>query len=67
KSQEFLRLRIGVGRPERGDPRPVADFVLSPFDEHIDVGALVAQAADAIETLAREGLEETQNRFNERA
>ena len=25
------RLRIGVGRPERGDPRPVADFVLSPF------------------------------------
>jgi peptidyl-tRNA hydrolase, PTH1 family len=67
KTQEFLRLRIGVGRPERGDPRPVADFVLSPFDEHIDVEALVARAADAVETLAREGLEETQNRFNERA
>ena len=30
--RDFLRLRIGVGRPERGDPRPVADFVLSPFD-----------------------------------
>ncbi|MGH2393443.1 MAG: aminoacyl-tRNA hydrolase, partial [Candidatus Limnocylindria bacterium] len=27
---EFLRLRIGVGRPARGDPRPVADYVLSP-------------------------------------
>lgn len=67
KTQEFLRLRIGVGRPERGDPRPVADFVLSPFDEHIDVEALVARAADAVETLAREGLDETQNRFNERA
>jgi peptidyl-tRNA hydrolase, PTH1 family len=67
KTQEFLRLRIGVGRPERGDPRPVADFVLSPFDEHVDVEALVARAADAVETLAREGLEETQNRFNERA
>ena len=27
---EFMRLRIGVGRPERGDPRPVADWVLTP-------------------------------------
>jgi peptidyl-tRNA hydrolase, PTH1 family len=66
KTQDFLRLRIGVGRPERGDPRPVADFVLSPFDEHVDVEGLVARAADAVETLAREGLDETQNRFNER-
>jgi PTH1 family peptidyl-tRNA hydrolase len=24
-TNDFLRLRIGVGRPERGDPRPVAD------------------------------------------
>ena len=32
ETPEFLRLRIGVGRPERGDPRPVADLVLSPFD-----------------------------------
>ena len=30
-TQDFLRLRVGVGRPERGDPRPVADYVLSPF------------------------------------
>jgi PTH1 family peptidyl-tRNA hydrolase len=65
KTQEFLRLRIGVGRPERGDPRPVADFVLSPFDELVDVEALVGRAADAVETLALEGLEEAQNRFNE--
>ena len=28
---EFLRLRIGVGRPGRGDPRDVADYVLAPF------------------------------------
>ena len=65
KTQEFLRLRIGVGRPERGDPRPVADFVLSPFDELVDVEALVGRVADAVETLALEGLEEAQNRFNE--
>jgi PTH1 family peptidyl-tRNA hydrolase len=63
---DFARLRIGVGRPERGDPRPVADFVLSPFAPDVDVGGLVARAADAVETIAREGLEEAQNRFNER-
>jgi PTH1 family peptidyl-tRNA hydrolase len=66
RSPEFLRLRIGVGRPERGDPRPVSDWVLSPFAPDEDVGALVGRAADAVETLVREGLEEAQQRFNER-
>ncbi len=65
-SQDFLRLRIGVGRPERGDPRPVADWVLSPFDDFVDVDALVSRAADAVETVARDGVEEAQRRFNER-
>ena len=63
-SQEFLRLRVGVGRPGRGDRRPVADYVLSPFQPEDDGEALVARAADAVETLVAEGLEETQRRFN---
>jgi PTH1 family peptidyl-tRNA hydrolase len=63
---EFLRLRIGVGRPERGDPRPVADWVLSPFEPDVDVGGMVARAADAVETLVGDGLDEAQQRFNER-
>jgi PTH1 family peptidyl-tRNA hydrolase len=61
---DFLRLRVGVGRPGRGDPRDVADFVLAPFEPHEDRDALVARAADAVELLAREGLEEAQRRFN---
>jgi len=61
---EFLRLRIGVGRPERGDRRDIADYVLSPFEPEEDVGAIVARAADAVETLVAEGLEATQQRFN---
>jgi len=61
---DFLRLRIGVGRPERGDRRPVADFVLSPFEPEVDVEALIGRAADAAETIAEEGLEATQMRFN---
>jgi PTH1 family peptidyl-tRNA hydrolase len=65
-SSDFARLRIGVGRPERGDPRPVADFVLSPFSADVDVDAIVARAADAVEVVATSGLEEAQQRFNER-
>ena len=63
-TQDFLRLRIGVGRPGRGDRRPVADYVLSDFDELTDVDALVSRAADAVEVIAREGLEAAQQRFN---
>jgi peptidyl-tRNA hydrolase, PTH1 family len=65
-TREFLRLRVGVGRPERGDRRPLADFLLSDFDESTDVQALVARAADAVEVLTRDGLEEAQRRYNER-
>jgi peptidyl-tRNA hydrolase, PTH1 family len=63
-TQDFLRLRIGVGRPGRGDRRPVADYVLSPFEPEIDVEALVTRAADAVEALAAEGLETAQARYN---
>jgi peptidyl-tRNA hydrolase, PTH1 family len=63
-SADFLRVRLGVGRPRRGDRRPVADYVLSPFQPEDDAEALVARAADAVETLARDGLDEAQRRFN---
>jgi PTH1 family peptidyl-tRNA hydrolase len=66
RTGDFLRLRVGVGRPERGDRRPVADFVLSPFAPDLDVESLVARAADAVELVATEGLEAAQQRFNER-
>ena len=63
-TNDFLRLRVGVGRPERGDRRPVADYVLSPFDPHVDIDELVARAAAAVELLAAEGLPAAQQRFN---
>ena len=63
-SQDFLRLRIGVGRPGRGDPRSVADWVLSPFAPEEDAGALVSRSADAVETIVSEGLEAAQQKFN---
>jgi len=61
---EFLRLRVGVGRPERGDPRPVADYVLSPFSAEDDVDKIVSSAADAVESVLADGLSITQQRYN---
>jgi PTH1 family peptidyl-tRNA hydrolase len=63
-SQDFLRLRIGVGRPGRGDPRSVADWVLSPFAPEEDADALVSRSADAVETIVSEGLKAAQQKFN---
>jgi len=63
-TQEFLRVRIGVGRPGRGDRRDVADFVLARFEPEETGEALIAQAADAVELLAAEGLAAAQRRFN---
>ena len=63
-TSDFLRLRIGVGRPGRGDPRDVASFVLAPFGMHEDRDGIVSHAADAVETIVSDGFEEAQRRFN---
>jgi peptidyl-tRNA hydrolase, PTH1 family len=64
-SGEFYRVRLGVGRPPgRQDP---ADFVLRDFAaaERDDLGVQLERAADAIETLIRDGLAAAQNGFND--
>jgi peptidyl-tRNA hydrolase, PTH1 family len=66
RTQEFLRLRVGVGRPERGDPRPLADWVLSDFAPHEDVAELVSRAADAVETLEADGVDRARAQVNRR-
>ena len=63
-SPDFMRLRVGVGRPGRGDRRALADYVLSDFEPAEDAAGLVARAADAVEALDAEGLEAAQRRFN---
>src|SRR5437667_11625808 len=63
KTPEFLRLRIGVGRPGRGDPRKPADYLLSNFTPEDDAEILVSRAADAVETLDAQGLERAEAEF----
>ena len=63
-TEEFPRLKIGVGRPPEGvDP---ADFVLSPFSaaEEEMVPALLQAAADAVEAVIDSGQEAAMRRHN---
>src|SRR6202795_4942299 len=57
KTPDFPRLRVGVGRRGRDDPRKGADYVLSNFTPEDDADTLVARAADAVEKLDAERLE----------
>jgi peptidyl-tRNA hydrolase, PTH1 family len=65
-SQEFCRLKIGVGRPAPGED--TADYVLSPFrkDERDAVEQALDQAIIALECCLSEGLDKAMNRFNVR-
>lgn len=64
RSQDFFRVRLGVGRPAgRRDP---IDWVLQDFAkrEEADVAILVDDGADAVLSLVRDGLQVTQDRYN---
>jgi peptidyl-tRNA hydrolase, PTH1 family len=63
-TQEFPRLRLGVGR---GDGRrDLADHVLAKFepDEQPELESFIAKAADAAEMFAVEGIEKVMNQYN---
>jgi PTH1 family peptidyl-tRNA hydrolase len=65
-SEEFARLRVGVGR---GDARrELSDHVLATFDadERPIVAEAVGRAADAAELFVTEGIQSVMNRFNRR-
>ena len=69
-TQEYARLRIGVGPSEerKGIYKNLADFVLSPFarDEREDILALMPQLTATVETWLNEGLEKAMNLHNRR-
>jgi PTH1 family peptidyl-tRNA hydrolase len=67
-SQDYARLRIGVGPSEerKGIYKDLADFVLAPFarDEREDVLALLPGLAATTETWLKEGVEKAMNLHN---
>jgi peptidyl-tRNA hydrolase, PTH1 family len=63
-TQDFVRVRIGIGRPERGDRRPVADWVLQPFPAGTDVDRLVRDGADCALSVLRDGVDAAMRTWN---
>jgi len=63
-SQEFARLRMGIGRPPgRMDP---SDYVLYDFDSRQAerLPEVLGVATDAIQRFVRDGIEQAMNEFN---
>jgi PTH1 family peptidyl-tRNA hydrolase len=62
---DYFRVRVGIGRPV--GHLDAADFVLQNFSniEKKSLQDLVIKAGDAVESIMRNGLERTQQDFNE--
>lgn len=62
KTEEFARLRIGIGAPKDD----VIDYVLSKFSkkEMVDLSFVLEDAKNIVETVIKDGLDKAMNRFN---
>jgi len=58
-SADFMRMRLGVGRPDSSDPEVVSAYVLGRFSEpERDVDGLIERAVAALEALVLGGGED---------
>ena len=65
-SSEFIRVRIGIGRPNPGiEP---ADYVLSPFlsEERQIVPQAMTRAVEAVTAIIKDGPSRAMNSFNQK-
>jgi peptidyl-tRNA hydrolase, PTH1 family len=60
QTDEFVRVRVGIGKPE-GE---LVDYVLGEHTDKKTAFDTLCKAADAIETILAEGIDEAQSRFN---
>ncbi len=63
QKDEFPRVRIGIGKPERGD---LKDFVLRKFsqDEKVIISDTISRAAEAALAIIREDVDKAMNQYN---
>lgn len=66
-SGDFVRIRVGIGKPNAGRSR-VVGHVLSPFsrDEQETVEEAVKRAAEAVQVVVARGVQKAMNEFNKR-
>ncbi len=64
-SDEFVRLKVGIGRPAQGGQDP-ADFVLEPLNsaEKKLFQEMIREKAEVAEALLQEGSQEAMNRYH---
>lgn len=60
QTDEFVRVRVGIGKPGSD----VIDYVLGEYDDKQEAFETLKKAADVIETIIQDGVNEAQNRFN---
>jgi PTH1 family peptidyl-tRNA hydrolase len=68
-SEDYLRLRLGIGRPPQDFRGDVADFVLQavPAVEQSVYDQMLSDAADAVERLLAQGVSAAMNTINRRS
>ena len=66
KTDAFLRIRIGIGKPPGGKEQG-ADHVLNRFGkrDRAEIDLAVAHAADAVECIGRDGMAAAMNQYND--
>lgn len=64
-SRDFSRVRVGIGRPEYGEPH---QYVLNDFgpDQEVPIRQAYDEAIEAIEYWIQHGIQATMNEFNGR-
>ena len=62
-TRDFVRVRVGIGRPARGD---VADWVLSDFgpEDAAELPDVIDRARRAVEAVVTDGVVPAMNQFN---
>jgi len=67
RSDEFLRVRIGIGKPPGGKESGIGHVLSAPMRlERRKLELAVATAADAVEMVLADGVAAAQNEFNSR-
>ncbi|MBU9721995.1 MULTISPECIES: aminoacyl-tRNA hydrolase [Bacillaceae] len=63
-TEEFKRIRVGIGRPVKGQAVP--DYVLGKFhnDERVEVDGAVEKAVEAVETWTKSSFKNVMNQYN---
>lgn len=64
-TQDFYRMRLGIGRPDRGS---VSSWVLSKFpaSQDIELGVVMEKSNEALDFFLREGFKKASNTYNKK-